>query len=83
MIIAPEEDHKNFNHVRSTVKTILFDGANSRLLVNPKGSEKEVLVALPQNRQFDYIQPGDIIEIGWDIHSGSCFPADDNGSPPC
>jgi hypothetical protein len=34
----------------------------------------ELLVALPQNRQYDYIQVNDKIEIGWDKQSGICFP---------
>jgi spermidine/putrescine transport system ATP-binding protein len=60
------------------VKSILFDGANSRLLVSPVHSEREMLVALPQNRQFDYIQPNDTVEIGWDQHAGICFPAQED-----
>ncbi|KAB1441457.1 ABC transporter ATP-binding protein [Pseudodesulfovibrio senegalensis] len=55
-----------------TVKAILFDGANSRLLtVTP--SEHELLVTLPQNRKFDYIRPGDEITVGWDPEAGLCF----------
>jgi len=55
------------------VKALLFDGANSRLLANPMNSETELLVALPQNRQYDYIKENDQIEIGWSEQSGICF----------
>jgi spermidine/putrescine transport system ATP-binding protein len=55
------------------VKSILFDGANSRLLANPLNADTELLIALPQNRQYDYIQVNDKIEIGWDKQSGICF----------
>ncbi|WP_456386148.1 ABC transporter ATP-binding protein [Desulfolithobacter sp.] len=71
--IEPEQTGE-LNTFQVTVKTILFDGANSRLLtVTPGGHE--LLVSLPQNRQFDYIQPGDTITLGWHPDSGLCFEA--------
>jgi spermidine/putrescine transport system ATP-binding protein len=76
MLIAPDAGLTDLNRFEVSVKSILFDGANSRLLVTPIHSDREMLVALPQNRQFDYIQPGDKVEIGWDVHSGICFPAE-------
>jgi len=76
MLIAPDASLTDLNRFDVSVKSILFDGANSRLLVTPLNSDKEMLVALPQNRQFDYIQPDDKVEIGWDVHSGICFPAE-------
>jgi len=33
----------------------------------------ELLIALPQTRQFDYIKKNDKIEIGWNERSGICF----------
>ena len=80
MLISPDNRLRNLNRFKVTVKSILFDGANSRLLVSPVHSDREMLVALPQNRQFDHIQPNDTVEIGWDPHSGICFP--DNGDAP-
>ena len=73
VIINPDKSRENFNIIRVNVKAILFDGANSRLLVNPEGSKKELIVSLPQNRQFDYIKAGDTIDIGWDSSSAVCF----------
>ncbi|MCP5515063.1 MAG: ABC transporter ATP-binding protein [Spirochaetales bacterium] len=73
VIIKPDAGKANFNTVKVLVKAILFDGANSRLLVVLDGSDKELIVSLPQNRQFDYIKSGDSIEIGWDIKSAVCF----------
>ncbi len=73
VIINPARGKENFNIIRVKVKAILFDGANSRLLVVPEGGRKELIVALPQNRQFDYIKMGDVIDIGWDSHSSVCF----------
>lgn len=78
MLIAPDAGLTDLNRFTVSVKSILFDGANSRLLVSPVHSEREMLVALPQNRQFDYIQPNDTVEIGWDQHAGICFPAQED-----
>ena len=72
IIINPAEDKTSFNRTGVHVKAVLFDGGNSRLLVvTPTG--QEVLVALPQNHQFDYIKKGDDIMIGWDPASSVCF----------
>ena len=74
IIIAPEAGLRHLNRLDVTIKSILFDGANSRLLANPPSSDTELLIALPQNRQYDYIRAGDKIEIGWARVSGICFP---------
>lgn len=74
MLIQPDPSLKDINRFNVKVKAILFDGARSRLQVFPENSTKEILVALPQNRQFDNVKPGDQLEIGWDRQSGICFP---------
>ncbi|MDX2495041.1 MAG: ABC transporter ATP-binding protein [Desulfuromusa sp.] len=75
MRIQPAEK-EGLNIFNVTVKTVLFDGANSRLLtVTPQ--DHELLIALPQNRSFDHIQPGQNIEVGWRPESGVCFAAGD------
>jgi spermidine/putrescine transport system ATP-binding protein len=33
----------------------------------------ELLVALPQNRAFDHIRPGEVITLGWHPQSGIAF----------
>jgi len=73
MLIQPDPGLSNLNRFEVIVKDILFDGANSRLLAHPLDAYTELLVALPQTRQFDYIQKGDKIEIGWNEMSGICF----------
>ncbi|TET82515.1 MAG: ABC transporter ATP-binding protein [Desulfobacteraceae bacterium] len=74
MVIKPDPGIPDLNRFEVVVKSILFDGANSRLLANPLNADTELLIALPQNRQYDYIQVNDKIEIGWDKQSGICFP---------
>jgi len=73
IVIEPDSELEHFNRFRVKVRSILFDGANSRLLAHPVGAERELLIALPQNRQYDYIRVGDDIEVGWDEKSGICF----------
>ncbi|PID44017.1 MAG: spermidine/putrescine ABC transporter ATP-binding protein [Proteobacteria bacterium] len=73
ILIEPEQ-RQELNCFNVTVRTILFDGANSRLLtVTPKGHE--LLVALPQNHHFDHIGPGQTITVGWHPRAGVCFRA--------
>ncbi len=79
MLIEPDADIKDLNRFEVVVKAILFDGANSRLLATPLGSEKELLIALPQNRQYDYIRANDKITVGWHRGSGNCFPDRQSG----
>ena len=74
MLIQPDPSLSGLNRFEVIVKDILFDGANSRLLAHPLDAHTELLIALPQTRQVDYIRENDKIEIGWDAQSGICFP---------
>ncbi len=78
MLIQPDPSLTDLNRFEVIVKDILFDGANSRLLAHPLEADTELLIALPQNRQFDYIKVSDKIEIGWDQMSGICFACSGN-----
>jgi len=73
MIINPKVTKENFNILNVSIEAILFDGGNSRLLVVPENSKQELIVSLPQNRQFDYIKAKDKIKIGWDPEAAVCF----------
>jgi len=73
ILIEPDPGLKQLNRFSVTVSSILFDGAGSRLLVTPLHSQKELIVSLPQNRQFDHIKPADRIEIGWSEEAGIYF----------
>ncbi|XPV76013.1 MAG: ABC transporter ATP-binding protein [Desulfovibrio sp.] len=77
MLINPNPSRANLNTMNLNVRNILFDGANSRLHTRAVKSQKEILVALPQNRQFDHIVRDDIIEVGWDEQSCICFKQED------
>jgi len=73
MQIQPDQSLSGLNRFEVVVKDILFDGANSRLLAHPLETDTELLIALPQTRQFDYIKKNDKIEIGWNQMAGICF----------
>lgn len=73
IVINPAQEQADFNIMSCDVKAILFDGGNSRLLVIPENSKEELIVALPQNKQFDNIKSGDKIRIGWNISAAVCF----------
>jgi spermidine/putrescine transport system ATP-binding protein len=73
MLIQPDQSLSGLNRFEVIVRDILFDGANSRLLAYPPETDMELLIALPQTRQFDYIKKNDKIEIGWNERSGICF----------
>ncbi len=73
IIINPAETRKNFNVLNVEVKALLFDGGNSRILVVPENSSRELIVSLPQNRQYDNIKAKDRIKIGWDPGAAVCF----------
>lgn len=68
VMLRPDPGLEDLNRVELKVRTILFDGSNTKLLAAFGASE--ITVALPQNRQFDSISPGDTIEAG--IHADSC-----------
>ncbi|MEJ2102292.1 MAG: ABC transporter ATP-binding protein, partial [Desulfobacterales bacterium] len=80
MLIQPDSSLTRLNRFEVIIKDLLFDGANSRLLAHPLNADTELLVALPQTRQYDYIRKNDKIEIGWDEKSGICFPRDRTGT---
>ena len=72
IIINPSENEE-LNRIETTVEAILFDGGNSRLLLAIKDTKKELMVSLPQNRQYDNIKVKDTIHVGWDSSSNVCF----------
>lgn len=74
LLIEPKAGRPRLNRFEVVVKALLFDGANSRLLATPPDMETELLVALPQNHQYDHIRVSDRIQVGWHEDSGICFP---------
>ena len=73
MIINPDPDGETMNVLDVEVKSILFDGGNSRLLVVYGHPAQELIVALPQNNMYAHIKPKDKINIGWHPAGSVCF----------
>jgi spermidine/putrescine transport system ATP-binding protein len=61
------------NRLTGTVESILFDGANSRILVKELRTRGEVTATLPQTGRFADLAPGQTVHLGWDAGSGLCF----------
>ncbi len=74
IILQPEESLSGINRFTLQVKTILFDGSNTKVLATVGESEREIMVSLPQNRQFAHIGPGDRITAGVYIDACRCYP---------
>ncbi len=60
----------------ATVASLLFDGANSAVLVREKASRAEFHIALPQTGQFADLAVGEAVAFGFDPERALCFPGD-------
>jgi spermidine/putrescine transport system ATP-binding protein len=60
------------------VESVLFDGANSAVLLRERQSAQEFRVALPQTGQFSDLKPGESVHFAFDPDRAVCFAA---GSP--
>ncbi|TKB24073.1 ABC transporter ATP-binding protein [Desulfopila sp. IMCC35006] len=70
IILDPADSIGDINLFSLTVRSILFDGSNTKLLATMEHSDFELTVALPQNQQFSHIGKGDTVKAG--VHAGSC-----------
>ncbi len=72
-ILNPSEKLKNINRIKASVKTVLFDGQNTKIsTIFDKGSD-EVLISLPQNAEFEELKEGDKIEVGIHFDDLKCY----------
>ena len=58
-----------------TVASLLFDGANSAVLVREQVSQLELRIALPQTGRYADLRVGERIYFGFDPERAVCFPA--------
>jgi spermidine/putrescine transport system ATP-binding protein len=61
------------------VASLLFDGANSAVLVREAATQAEIRVALPQTGRFADLRADETIAFGFDPQRGVCFRARDDG----
>jgi len=57
------------------VESVLFDGANSAVLLQEAKSRREFRIALPQTGQFADLKPKESILFSFDPERAACFPA--------
>jgi spermidine/putrescine transport system ATP-binding protein len=60
------------------VESLLFDGANSAVLVREVATRAEVRIALPQTGRFADLKAGETVAFGFDAQRAVCFPAGDH-----
>ena len=70
-VSAPKADQ---NQLTATVNNILFDGANSQLLVEEQTSREEIKVKLPQTAEFIHLKKGDNLQISFPKQQVNVFP---------
>ena len=69
------------NHLEGSVESILFNGANSRLLVRERDTGGEITIALPQTGEFNDLVRGDNIHLAWKHEQARCFAVDGKKEP--
>ena len=57
------------------VESVLFDGANSAVLLQEAKSRREFRIALPQTGQFSDLRPREAIVFSFDPERAAAFPA--------
>jgi spermidine/putrescine transport system ATP-binding protein len=62
------------------VESVLFDGANSAVLLQEAKSRREFRIALPQTGQFADLKPKESVVFSFDPERAACFPARSAGA---
>ncbi len=68
------------NRLRGRVESILFDGANSRVMVRHVETGDDIMVAQPQAGALIGLERGDSLHLGWNAGQAQCFAAS-SGAP--
>ncbi len=71
--LFPKSDVSGMNYFELKVKTILFDGSNTKILASFLDNARELMVSLPQNREFSHIKEGDIVKAGVHLEDCKCY----------
>ncbi|WP_299659345.1 ABC transporter ATP-binding protein [uncultured Psychromonas sp.] len=69
-----ESTQLHTNQLHTKVNNILFDGANSQLLVEEQTSSEEIKVKLPQTAEFMHLKKGDKLQISFPMQQVNVFP---------
>ena len=76
-ILARNADQMPAGHPRHAgeVQSVLFDGANSAVLLQEAGTRREFRIALPQTGQFSDLKPQEKVAFSFDPSRAVCFAA--------
>lgn len=72
-ILNPANHIDGVDQFEVTIKTILFDGSNTKLSTIVSGTSEELAISLPQNAQFDGIIEGHKLNVGIYRNDVKCF----------
>jgi len=73
IVLNPDSSINDVDQFNVTIKTILFDGSNTKLSTTVNGSNEELLISLPQNAQFEGIAEGHTLNVGIHRDDVKCF----------
>ncbi len=73
LILNPSSSGDAIETFSVTIKTILFDGSNTKLSTVVDDSDEELLISLPQNAEFENLQEGDTIQVGIHQDDLKCY----------
>ena len=73
LIINPSKDLSVVETFGITIKTILFDGSNTKLATTVTGTTEELLISLPQNAEFDGLSEGQTLQVGVHTDDLKCY----------
>ena len=62
-----------FVHYQGQIESLLFDGANSAVLLRETRTRTEFRIALPQTGQFSDLVVGETVSFGFDPQRAVCF----------
>lgn len=71
-IVNPEGEVADSEIFEAEINTVLFDGANTKILVKPEGRD-EILIALPQNARFQALKEGDTVRVAVAYDNIKCY----------
>jgi len=72
-ILNPSDDLPDIERIDMKVRTILFDGSNTKISAVIEQSNDEVLISLPQNAQFEDLKEGDAVKVGIHHDDLKCY----------
>lgn len=68
------------NRLSGRVENLLFNGANSTVLVRDDRTGGEIMVRLPQTAEFANLAHDEGVHLGWNAAQAKCFRAQDGGA---